>query len=94
MAERTTKSQIVGLFEHFAHAMGRRIARSYNDVGAWRLDYVPEYGGWNIEEIATESGAVRQPFGSRRYRSGEFWELLRFGLMVADDLRGRRARRR
>ena len=81
---RTSQANVKGLFEHLVKAMGGHIATSYKDVGGWRLDYQPIYGGYNIERISNESGAVSQPFGSDRHPAGEMWSMMRFGLMILD----------
>jgi len=89
---RTSAANVKGLFEHLVRALNGHMATSYNDVGGWRLDYNPVYGGYNIERIATKSGAVEQPFGSERHRAEEMWQMMRFGLncldMRAGKLRG------
>lgn len=51
---------------------------SYDTVGAWALDYAACYGGWCIKEIANESGGIRHPFGSRRYKPSELLDMMCF----------------
>ena len=64
------------LIEH----VGGHVATSYNDVGGYRLDYNSVYGGFNIERITSETGAVTIPFGSRRYGPSEMWNVLKFAI--------------
>lgn len=73
---RTTKADIELWFGHLCNDLGKRVATSYDDVGAWRLDYVACYGGWNIEEICTESGGIRHPFDSRRYAGRAMFDYI------------------
>jgi hypothetical protein len=80
MAFRFTKKDVEGRFEMFAHACGKRIATSYNDVGAWRLDENTVYGGWNIEEIHNKGGGVSHPFGPMRHKSSEFVAMMSFAM--------------
>ena len=54
---RMTAKGVQGLFEHFAHACGKRVSKNFNDVGAWGLDYNPVYGGVVIYEVANTGGA-------------------------------------
>lgn len=70
---RTTKAQVSKAFAAMCHVLGKEIAMAYNDVGAWRLDYAPIYGGYNVEEIMSESGGVRHPLGDQRMAAGEAW---------------------
>lgn len=85
---RTTKVQIEKLFELLCKACGKRVATSYDDVGAWRLDYNTAYGGWNIEEIYNEGGAVTHPFGPARMTGEAFWRMMRFGVDAVGVAKG------
>jgi hypothetical protein len=58
--------------------MDGRIATSYNDVGAYRLDHNGIYGGWNIEEIVTDGGGIRHPFGAMRRNNRDMYDTLHF----------------
>jgi len=82
---RISKSNVVGLFEHLVKALGGRMATSYKDVGGYRLDYNGGYGGYNIERISNEGGAVSQPFGSERHAATPFWYMMRFALMAIEE---------
>ena len=66
-------------------ACGKRIAEDYNDVGAWRLDWNPSYGGGNIEEIISTGGAVRHPLGSMRRNAREFYDAAWFAIRVLEE---------
>ena len=84
---RTTKAQVEGIFKRLAEACGKRIATSYNDVGAWRLDYTACYGGYNIEEIDNERGGISQPMGGQRMKAGEFWSACYFALRAIEAVK-------
>ena len=45
-------------------------------VGTLCIDHNSVYGGYNVEEIANESGGVRHPFGDRRLKAPAFWAML------------------
>ena len=77
---KTTKKQVESIFEIFVKAIGGTVANRYDDHGAYRLDNNPVYGGYNIERIHKENSGVTQPFGCKRHKPAEMWELLRFGL--------------
>lgn len=76
MATRYTIKDAEEYFERLVRAKGKRIAKSYNDVGAWRLDYNPTYGGVVIEEIINEQGGVDMPLGYSRQSPREFCEFV------------------
>ena len=84
MAERTTKSQIRSSFEHYLKAIGKRPAKSWNDVGGWGLDYNPTYGGYVIYEVANEGGAQSHPLGSGRKSPSAFYDALWFATRSID----------
>ena len=71
-------------FEMLLKVKGKRKARSYNDVGAWRLDYNPTYGGIVIEEINNSTGGVGNPMGYRRRSPRDFCDFVR-GVIYLDD---------
>lgn len=52
-------------------------------IGTWSLDYNPIYGGYNVEEIVNESGAIRHPLGGTRMKGEAFSNALS---MVAEAL--------
>lgn len=90
MAERITDKNVRNFFPIFAKAMGKRVAKAYNDVGAWRLDHDGMYG-YAIEEISNVGGGVSMPFGYTRRKASEMWYAMRFAL---DALAARKRRTR
>jgi hypothetical protein len=84
MSDRITNKQVEGLFKTLATKCGRRVATSYDDVGAWRLDYNSVYGGWNIEEISSATGGVTNPLGESRRKNAEMWYTMHFALRAID----------
>jgi galactokinase/mevalonate kinase-like predicted kinase len=80
MSERYTRKDAERALERLAEATGHRIATSYSDVGGWTLDYAACYGGFSIEQVHNEQGAVSKPFGERRYPAREFCEMVQFAL--------------
>ena len=80
----TSKKHIQAVFERLVDACGKHIAHGYNDVGGWQLDHNSVYGGYNIEEIANESGGIRHPFGPVRMKAGAFAEAMHFALRALE----------
>lgn len=74
--ERITEGMMRKRFELFCKAMGKRVATSYNDVGAYRLDKL--YGRYAIEEISNDKGGVRNPISHARYTKRELCDVLYF----------------
>ena len=93
MAERTTKSQILSSFQHYLDAIGKRPARSYDDVGGWELDFNPTYGGYVIYEVANTGGGQRHPLGSSRMKPSVFYDALWFATRSIEAGKRRRSRR-
>jgi hypothetical protein len=56
------------------------VAESWNDTGAWTLDYAKVYGGFVIQEIINDGGAREVPLGDQRYTATELAEQMRFAL--------------
>ena len=83
---RTTQANVKGVFQHLVKAMGGHVATSYDDVGGWQLAYNSDAGGYVIERILNQSGAVTQPFGSAGHGAGEMWEMIRFGLRLLEEM--------
>ena len=83
--ERISKKQVEGIFQAFLKTTGRREAESYNDVGAYRLDYAACYGGFNVEKIGNSSGGVGHPFGDNRKPAREMWNALHFAMRAHED---------
>jgi hypothetical protein len=80
MAYRATRIELNEVFKLFCEAIGKRVAQTWNDVGAWRLDYAKEYGGYVIQEIIDDRGARDIPLGDQRYSATELVERMRFAL--------------
>lgn len=80
MAFRYTQRDVQVHFERFVTAIGKRLAKSYKDVGGLRLDANPTYGGYVIEEIGNENGGVFHPFGDTRMKAESLIHAMRFAL--------------
>jgi hypothetical protein len=80
MSDRYTRKDAEAAFTRLISAIGGRVATTYNDVGAYRLDWNGTYGGGNIELITSQSGGVSQPFGMQRRNAREFCDSVRFAL--------------
>ena len=80
MTYRATKTEIDEVFKLFCETIGKRVAQTWNDTGAWTLDYAKEYGGYVIQEIINDRGARETPFGDERYTATELVERMRFAL--------------
>jgi hypothetical protein len=70
---RTTKSNVESAFTYLCQALGKRIATRYDDVGAWRLDYMPGHG-YQIEEIVNEHGGISDPLRMRCMKAEAFYD--------------------
>lgn len=80
---KTTKEQLARAFEYFCSEYGYRIAKSYDDHGALRLDHNSIYGGYNIERIADEGSGISFPFDSgNRHSATELYDMLWFAIRV------------
>ncbi|NWG03583.1 MAG: hypothetical protein HXY44_12080 [Syntrophaceae bacterium] len=80
MTYRATKNELNEVFKLFCKAIGKRVATTYNDTGAWTLDYAKEYGGYVIQEIINDRGAKETPLGDQRFTATELVERMRFAL--------------
>jgi hypothetical protein len=80
MAYRATRTEVNEVFKLFCEAIGKRVAETWNDTGTWTLDYAKEYGGYVIQEITNERGAVEMPLGHQRFSPTELVERMRFAL--------------
>jgi hypothetical protein len=80
MTYRATRTEVNEVFKLFCKAICKRVTESWNDVGAWRLDYIKEYGGYVIQEIINDRGAVEMPLGHERLSATELVERMRFAL--------------
>ena len=86
---RVTQSQVNEVFKHFAKTMGRSTVaweRSEDgngytaNVGAWILDYNPTYGGYVINEMFNDGGAVTLPLTETRMSGSEIVQAMRFAM--------------
>lgn len=80
MSDRYTRKDAEAAFTRLISAIGGRVATSYKDVGAYRLDWNGTYGGGNIELIINDGGGVSQPFGMMRRNAREFCESVNFAM--------------
>lgn len=86
-----TRKDATAAFERLIKAIGGRVAKDYKDVGAYRLDWNPTYGGGNIERIVSDGGGVSQPFGAGRMNASEFCDSVYFAMNAlgeAERIRG------
>jgi len=86
---RTSRKEVEAAFELFVKSIGGKVATGYNDVGAYRLDYNNVYGGYNIEQIHTQSGGVTNPFGANRRTASEMFDTLHFGRYTAETMKAK-----
>ena len=80
MTYRASSNEVNEVFEILRKAIGKRVAESLNNTGAWILDYAKEYGGYVIYQIINDSGARETPLGDQRYSATELVERMRFAL--------------
>jgi hypothetical protein len=80
MTYRATETELNEAFNLFCQAIGKRVAQTWNDIGAWTLDHAKEYGGYVIQEIIDSRGAREIPLGDQRYSATELVERMRFAL--------------
>ena len=85
MAYHATRIEVNEVFRLFCEAIGKRVADTWNDTGAWTLDYAKEYGGYVIQEIIDDRGARETPLGDQRYSATELVERMRFALRWLDQ---------
>jgi len=83
--ERITQKQVRQIFKAFCEQMGFRIAKSFNDLYAMRLDYNSVYGGYVIEKICNEHGGVSCPFGHARRSAREMTGCMFFAMDLARE---------
>jgi len=76
--DRFTRKDAEKAFQNLCELLGKHVAKDHRDVGGWRLDYNSVYGGYVVEEIANEFGAVSRPLGDGRVSAREFWERVHF----------------
>ena len=59
-------------------------------VGCWTMDYNSIYGGAVINEMANESGGVREPFGSMRRKPREFVDSVNMAVTAVEIYKKRK----
>ncbi len=84
-SERYTRKDAEACFKRLCETLDKRIATSYNDVGAWSLDHNATYGGYVVDEITTDGGGISKPLGDRRRPAREFCEAVWFALRVLEN---------
>lgn len=82
--DRYTHKDAERALERLAASTGHRIATSYNDIGAWTLDYNPIYGGCVVHEPMNESGGVTCPFGMERQTPRVFCAMANFAIRAME----------
>jgi hypothetical protein len=75
-----TKASLLAAFKALDGELGGRVAKSYDDHGAYTLDGA--YGGYRIEQICTDSTGVSAPFGHRRMSKAEAYHTFWFAVEV------------
>ena len=83
MTERFGKADARRAFERLCKMMDKQIFDgskwpAEKQIGAWKLDCAPVYGGYVVECIDNEGLGVSQPFGCRRRSARELWEVVHF----------------
>lgn len=68
--DRYTRKDAEAAFDRLCAMLGKRRASSYDDKGAWQLDYNPVYGGYVVHELL-DHGGVTEPLGSERVSARE-----------------------
>ncbi len=76
--ERTSKAHVQSAFLHLAEVCGKRIASSYDDVGAWHLHR--GFKGWEIQEIVSPGGNWRHPLGERQLSNSAMYDACWFAV--------------
>lgn len=84
---KTSRKTVETVFAYFVEALSGKVAQSYNEVGAYRLDYNSVYGGYNIERICNSSGGVSNPFGTRRSSASEMVQKMNFAMEVMREIK-------
>lgn len=90
---RITRKEVSSAFERLAKALGKPTGKVWEKqpdgtlratVGAWILDYAPMYGGYNVEEIFNDRGAIIRPLSETRMSGREFVDAVYFALCVLE----------
>jgi len=83
---RTSRKEVEGVFRLWVEAIGGVQAKSYNDVGGYRLDFNSVYGGYEIERVCNEHGGVNVVTGGR-LSATEFVSALRVSMRSIEEMR-------
>lgn len=86
MADRYTRKDAQAAFERLIAALGGRVATTWNDVGAYRLDYNGIYCGYVVERVTSEGGSVTRPLGDQRRTAREFCDAVYFAGQVLREM--------
>lgn len=76
---RHTKQELNNLFKSYCNALGLKVAESYKDLNALHLDYIAEYGGYQIVQYLPNGGETC-PLGPNRRSLSELCDCLHFAL--------------
>lgn len=85
--DKWTRKDADAQFERLVKAIGGRVATSFDDHGAYQLDWNATYGGGVIERISANSSGVSQPFGSQRHSAKDFCNMVHFAMRVLEQTR-------
>lgn len=77
--DRYTRKNAEARFVELCKVLGKRIATSHKDVGAWFLDHNSTYGGFIICEYMANGGEWH-PICNRRMPAREFCETVNFAI--------------
>src|SRR5438034_63621 len=77
---RYTRNDVDRQFERFVKAIGGRVARTYNDDGAYLLDHNGIYGGYNIMRLDGTAGGQMHVCGAMRRGPTAMVEALSFAM--------------
>lgn len=96
---RTTRKQVESAFKYFLAAIGGtehawtqdEQGRNRSTVGQYELDYAGPYGGYTVNKIVNEHGAVSRPFGHRRFKASEMYDVLHFAVAAVREAQGNAA---
>lgn len=89
---RTTPTEVRNAFERLAEVLGKDTGAAYTrnadgtytaNIGTWILDHNSCYGGYVVEEVYNEGGAITHPLGDRRRTAAEFVGAVWFAIDVA-----------
>ena len=82
---RYTRKDVETQFERFVKAIGGKIAQSYDDDGAYLLDYNGVYGGYNIVRLVGTAGGQTHVCGAMRRGPTAMMETLSFAIDAIEE---------